>query len=40
MNDINHIDMHTTTARDGVNTILDIVEFFWWLDPKEISPES
>ena len=30
----------TTTARDGVNTVLDIVEFCWWLDPEEISPKS
>ena len=22
----------TTTARDGVNTVLDHVEFCWWLD--------
>ena len=30
----------TTTARDGVNTVIDIVEFRWWLDPEEIPPES
>ena len=29
-----------TTERDGVNTVLGLVEFCWWLDPEEIPPES
>ena len=30
----------TTTARYGVNTVIDIVEFCYWLYPEEISLES